>query len=164
MRPERCRGEGRERFLPIARLICGAALLAACAANEGDSGAKKPGSLQPPAMMGAPMMIDAPNAIGGSGGADFGNPMSSSGGAATPALPTEPAAGGAPSMQPAQSSGPRNAKAILEGSCASAAVKTELLPTNVLFVLDRSASMLCNPPPTTESAACEDKPERADKD
>jgi len=33
---------------------------------------------------------------------------------------------------------------------------------NILFVIDRSGSMQCNPPPTTESAACERFPTRAD--
>jgi hypothetical protein len=33
---------------------------------------------------------------------------------------------------------------------------------NILFVLDRSGSMQCNPPPTTDSAACERFPTRAD--
>lgn len=33
---------------------------------------------------------------------------------------------------------------------------------NILFVIDRSGSMQCNPPPTTDSAACERFPTRAD--
>jgi len=33
---------------------------------------------------------------------------------------------------------------------------------NILFVIDRSGSMQCNPPPTTDSAACERFPMRAD--
>ena len=33
---------------------------------------------------------------------------------------------------------------------------------NILFVIDRSGSMQCNPPPTTESTACERFPTRAD--
>jgi hypothetical protein len=39
-------------------------------------------------------------------------------------------------------------------------VKSELLPANVLFVIDRSGSMQCNPPPTTASDACEAMPMR----
>jgi hypothetical protein len=55
-----------------------------------------------------------------------------------------------------------NAEAVLNGSCATSMVETELLPANVLFVLDRSGSMVCNPPPTTDSSACEEAPARAD--
>jgi hypothetical protein len=40
-------------------------------------------------------------------------------------------------------------------------MQSDLLPTNILFVIDRSGSMNCNPPPTTDSVACEMKPERA---
>jgi hypothetical protein len=36
------------------------------------------------------------------------------------------------------------------------------LPSNLLFVLDRSGSMNCNPPPQTESSACESQPVRSD--
>lgn len=60
-------------------------------------------------------------------------------------------------MQPEKS-----ATNILKDNCASASVQAELLPSNLLFVLDRSGSMNCNPPPTTGSEACEAKPERAD--
>jgi hypothetical protein len=45
--------------------------------------------------------------------------------------------------------------AILEGGCATSTLESELLPSNLLFVIDRSSSMACNPPPTTESDACE---------
>lgn len=63
------------------------------------------------------------------------------------------AAGGTP--------GP-DVNAILAGGCAKATVASELLPSNILFVIDRSGSMACNPPPTTDSAACESDPMRAD--
>jgi hypothetical protein len=46
--------------------------------------------------------------------------------------------------------------------CASSSVKADLLPTNLLFVIDRSGSMNCNLPPTTSSADCEMKPDRVD--
>jgi Mg-chelatase subunit ChlD len=60
-------------------------------------------------------------------------------------------------------SGPSpNAKGILDSSCATASVQSELLPANLLFVIDRSGSMNCNPPPTTDSMACESNPTRAD--
>jgi Mg-chelatase subunit ChlD len=54
-----------------------------------------------------------------------------------------------------------NAQAVLNGSCATSTVQSQLLPANILFVLDRSGSMACNPPPTTDSAACEAQPMRA---
>ncbi|MET0594082.1 MAG: vWA domain-containing protein [Polyangiaceae bacterium] len=46
--------------------------------------------------------------------------------------------------------------------CASTSIKADLLPANLLFVIDRSGSMNCNLPPTTSSADCEMKPDRAD--
>lgn len=53
-----------------------------------------------------------------------------------------------------------NVEGILASGCATATVESALVPTHVLFVLDRSGSMLCNPPPTTESEACEADPIR----
>jgi hypothetical protein len=55
-----------------------------------------------------------------------------------------------------------NAASVLKGSCATASVQAQLLPANLLIVLDRSGSMNCNPPPVTDSAACEQNPMRAD--
>jgi Mg-chelatase subunit ChlD len=55
-----------------------------------------------------------------------------------------------------------NVDAIFETGCATESMQSQLLPSNLLFVLDRSASMACNPPPTTESAECESDPVRAD--
>lgn len=55
-----------------------------------------------------------------------------------------------------------NVDNILASGCATAMVESSLVPTHVLFVLDRSGSMLCNPPPTTGSAACELEPMRQD--
>jgi hypothetical protein len=49
---------------------------------------------------------------------------------------------------------------ILRDSCKKSTVESNLLPANILFLLDRSGSMLCNPPPTTQSSACEQKPTR----
>jgi hypothetical protein len=50
---------------------------------------------------------------------------------------------------------------ILGGACFKSSVQSDLLPANILFVIDRSGSMLCNPPPTTDSAQCELMPVRA---
>jgi Mg-chelatase subunit ChlD len=45
--------------------------------------------------------------------------------------------------------------AIRESGCARFQTQTETLPANILFVIDRSGSMTCNPPPTTDSETCE---------
>jgi hypothetical protein len=55
-----------------------------------------------------------------------------------------------------------NADSILLSSCASSTELSELLPSNILFVIDRSGSMACNPPPRTSSEACEQDQTRAD--
>jgi hypothetical protein len=89
----------------------------------------------------------------GAGGAiDFG--QGGAGGSTPPGA--SPTGGGAATL-PAL-----NADSVLGGSCATATVESALLPTHVLFVLDRSGSMLCNPPPTTGSESCEQNPTRAD--
>jgi hypothetical protein len=48
------------------------------------------------------------------------------------------------------------------GGCASSTIKAEIIPANMLFVIDRSGSMNCNLPPITSSSDCEAKPDRAD--
>lgn len=45
--------------------------------------------------------------------------------------------------------------AILDSGCARIQTQTETLPANILFVIDRSGSMTCNPPPITSSEVCE---------
>lgn len=55
-----------------------------------------------------------------------------------------------------------NIAAIFKTGCATASLPSEIVPSNVLFVIDRSASMACNPPPITDSATCEANPVRAD--
>jgi hypothetical protein len=52
--------------------------------------------------------------------------------------------------------------AMPQDSCASAAFESHLLPSNLLFLVDRSGSMNCNLPPITDSASCEQKPVAAD--
>lgn len=44
------------------------------------------------------------------------------------------------------------------GACASTNFATDLSSTSFLFIVDRSGSMNCNPPPTTASAFCETHP------
>jgi hypothetical protein len=67
----------------------------------------------------------------------------------------------ATSVQPLASGNPA-IDGILSAACFKSSVKSALLPTNILFVIDRSGSMMCNPPPTTDSAACEKAPARSD--
>jgi von Willebrand factor type A domain len=43
-------------------------------------------------------------------------------------------------------------------SCAAKSYRSAELPASVLFVLDRSGSMACNPPPEQDSASCEASP------
>lgn len=52
--------------------------------------------------------------------------------------------------------------AIFKTGCARLSPPSELLMSNLLFVVDRSASMACNPPPTTDSEECEANPVQAD--
>lgn len=52
--------------------------------------------------------------------------------------------------------------AIFQNGCATASAEAQLPQFNVLFVLDRSKSMLCNPPPATTSVVCERDPTQAD--
>ncbi len=52
---------------------------------------------------------------------------------------------------------------IEDGSaCAGAVVAGTRSPSMVLFVIDRSGSMNCNPPPLQDSAKCEARPEATD--
>jgi hypothetical protein len=52
---------------------------------------------------------------------------------------------------------------IEDGSaCAGNVVEGTRSPSIVLFVIDRSGSMTCNPPPLQDSARCESRPEPAD--
>ena len=81
---------------------------------------------------------------GGSGGGGTGGSTGGSGGTGI-IVPGADAAG------PSDASG-----------CASSTIKAELLPANLLFVIDRSGSMNCNLPPITSTADCEAKPQRVD--
>jgi hypothetical protein len=73
---------------------------------------------------------------GGSGGGGGGSPDNPGGmgGSAHPALDVD---------------------AIFQNGCATASAEAELPQFNVLLVLDRSESMLCNPPPAQTSEQCE---------
>ncbi|HMI91453.1 MAG TPA: VWA domain-containing protein, partial [Polyangiales bacterium] len=89
---------------------------------------------------------------GGAGGVDT-VPAAGLGG--TGIAPIAGSAGAAPGPLRAP-----NANAILMGRCAKVTVQSQLLPSNMLIVLDRSASMACNPPPLTDSPTCERETER----
>ncbi|MBX3262592.1 MAG: VWA domain-containing protein [Labilithrix sp.] len=49
-----------------------------------------------------------------------------------------------------------------DAACATSTVEAKRAPANILFIIDRSGSMNCNPPPTTDSATCEQFPVTAD--
>lgn len=48
------------------------------------------------------------------------------------------------------------------GACAKSVTEGKVTPTALLFVVDRSGSMNCNPPPTQTSSACELNPTTKD--
>jgi Mg-chelatase subunit ChlD len=49
-----------------------------------------------------------------------------------------------------------------DAACATSKVQAKRAPANILFIVDRSGSMNCNPPPTTASSVCEQFPVTAD--
>jgi hypothetical protein len=131
------------------------AIIAGCSAASGDDDSAvdsiKGGS---GGHMAAPSMT-----MTGTGGSTA-PPASGSGGNATPNMNMSGNTG-AGGSKPSPTTG-GNAAAILRGSCATSTVQSALLPANILFVVDRTGTMACNPPPTTASADCEETPERAD--
>jgi hypothetical protein len=83
------------------------------------------------------------------------------------AMPPALAAGNGAMPNSAQPSAPnpQPARTPQDGSCVSTGtIEASLRPSNLLFLIDRSASMRCNPPPTTDSATCESTPARAQID
>ena len=105
---------------------------------------------------------------GAPGGAGLAPPASAGSGASPNVENAAPLPLPAPSASPSAGVGggpapstDARADEILRGSCKTSTVESKLLPANILFVLDRSASMQCNPPPTTQSAACEQEPMRS---
>jgi hypothetical protein len=119
------------------RVWLACALLGACAAEpERDREARIPPSAQQNA------------AAGGA-----------SGGAMPDALPDHGAAGIAGRVAAAPPAG----SVLAAGECVTTGtIEASLRPANLLFLIDRSASLNCNLPPLTDSAACEANPERAD--
>ena len=120
-------------------LVC--MLCSACGGDRSGTGRDPLRAASPPRSMAG---AGAPGSAGEDGaGSDAGAGGSGAGRAAAPA--------------PSSIAGN-----LLDASCARASVQSSLLPTFMLLVLDRSGSMACNPPPTTDSVACELAPERAD--
>lgn len=105
--------------------------------------------------------------IEGTGGA--GALAGGAGPAGTPRAGTAAGSGGAGAGEAASHVGngslpSLDADALLASSCNLHAEPAELLPANMLFVIDRSGSMACNPPPLTDSATCERDAKRASPD
>jgi hypothetical protein len=46
----------------------------------------------------------------------------------------------------------------VDAACAATSIQAKVSPANILFLVDRSGSMNCNPPPTTTSTRCEQFP------
>jgi hypothetical protein len=46
----------------------------------------------------------------------------------------------------------------VDAACATTNIQAKVAPANILFLVDRSGSMNCNPPPTTTSVRCEQFP------
>lgn len=93
----------------------------------------------------------------GRAGAGGGSVGGAGAGGGSGAGGTGGSAGSTPELLP-------NAAGILMAQCARWSKQSALLPSNLLFVVDRSASMSCNSPPTTDSATCEAMPLRASPD
>ena len=62
----------------------------------------------------------------------------------------------------ADDGGPGNGGFDPDAACATSTVEAKRAPANILFIVDRSGSMSCNPPPTTDSPTCEQFPVTAD--
>jgi hypothetical protein len=84
-------------------------------------------------------------------GGAFGN---ASGGSASGAM-TPANSGTSQPAAPKPSTGPLCKDLAGQAACSAQSYQSAELPSNILFVLDRSGSMACNPPPTQESSACE---------
>ncbi len=58
--------------------------------------------------------------------------------------------------------GDKDAPVTADAACAAANVQAPRQPANILFVVDRSGSMNCNPPPIDTSTNCEKFPKKVD--
>ena len=134
---------------PVTRCALGSCLLLSWGCAAGDPAAVNERNAGDGGAGGRSISRAGADGAGTSGEPDFD--QAGAGGSTRP--PQAPMAATLPAL---------NADAVLGGSCATATVESALIEAHVLFVLDRSGSMSCNPPPTTDSVACETKPERAD--
>ena len=91
-----------------------------------------------------PPVAPAPSAKAGSGGA--GGAAGAAAGTSAPVIRTS-------TLDP---------KLVLSDSCRVHSHNSALVPSNLLFVVDRSGSMVCNPPPITSSEKCEAEGVRED--
>ncbi len=114
-------------------------------------------------------MLGCSASTGGSGVAGGGGAPAGTGGGlilvASGGTSTATASGGSSSGEDPLGSGtpmitvtPPNMPVMPTDSCASAAFESHLIPSSLLFLIDRSGSMNCNLPPTTDSMACEQNP------
>jgi hypothetical protein len=69
---------------------------------------------------------------------------------------------GVPSKATSSGSGAMCKELADARDCSATAFESKELPTSMLFVLDRSRSMVCNLPPLQSSAACESDPQPVD--
>ncbi|MFT3770295.1 MAG: VWA domain-containing protein [Minicystis sp.] len=85
---------------------------------------------------------------GGSGGTASASSTTGTGGAATSSSTGEGAGFNFDAGPPPDADMP----------CAVSTQEASLIPANILFVIDRSGSMTCNPPPLQSSVQCENNP------
>src|SRR5262245_12705446 len=92
---------------------------------------------------------------GGSAGTSGASAAAGAGGAGMHPEPAGATAVAAPAM-------PRAGSPALPNACVTTGtIEASLRPTNLLFLIDRSASLNCNLPPITSSAECEQTPQKA---
>jgi hypothetical protein len=113
-----------------------------------------------------PVTLAAIAALLGQSGCAFDAPQNAERPAAVPpaSVAVDAAVGPAPQNDRStvvQTSMP-SAELILKAACAKKPEPSSLLPSNLLFLVDRSGSMRCNPPPITSSEECETNETRVD--
>lgn len=106
--------------------------------------------------------IDQPAMRVGSGGADSAGSAGAAGAGGSGGMRAAAPDAGAMIMKVAALLPAPNIDTLLDKGCARSTMESELLPSNLLFVIDRSSSMACNPPPTTDSVSCEAMPVQVD--
>jgi len=70
--------------------------------------------------------------------------------------PAETGTGGTDVVDPGPTTGAAVCADLMGlGGCSAESYKSDELPANILFLVDRSGSMLCNPPPTQTTMSCD---------